>query len=255
MPGCKPHCDSSPFPRANVPFSVSTEIYQAQYRVLEAFALFNVILSMYFHVLFLPWLLFTISKVWGFLLLLLFLAWKCHARGERTVWTTPVTSVPWFHSGKLNEKNGTLPLPVTAPADRKRSKDAGAFKPAKEKGQQRAKPQDLGKIRTTGLTPTKTRQPSYEYKHGYWLPKSADAPPAPAPPPKGSTSRSKTRERRNTSQDRHDTRGRTQDRGRSHRSTKDRSLTRGNSGSKKPSARPPPAATHDRYHRDASPRR
>ena len=198
------------------------------------------------------------SKVLGFLLLLLFLAWRHHSHGERTVWTTPVTSFPWFHSSQdaLNEKEGKLPPPVTAPVDRSRSKGAGALNPAKGKHQQqRAKPQDLGKIRTTGLTPPpKNRQPSYEYRHGYWLPTSADAPPAPAPPPKATVSRTNTRDRQ-SSRDRSREGGRTRERGRSHRpTTRDRSLQRGNSGSMRPAAGPG-QSSRDRYYRDASPRR
>jgi len=161
-----------------------TETYQAQYRVMEAFSLFNVIL------------------IWAFLLLLLFLAWRHHARGHRTVWVTPVTSFPWFYSSQsaAKGKEAELPPPVTAPVDRSRSKGAGALDVPYDKYQQqkRAKPQDLGKIRTTELTPPpKNRQPSYEYKHGYWLPKSADAPSGPPPPPpKPTVSRSNTRDRR-----------------------------------------------------------
>lgn len=223
--------------------SFTTEIYQAQYRVLEAFSLFNVIL------------------IWGFLLFLLFLALRHHTRGNRGVWTTPVTAVPWFYSAEYaaQEKEAKLPPPVTAPVDRSRSKGAGALNIAKDtqkQQQKRARPQDLGKIRTTGLTPPpKGRQQSYEYKHGYWLPKSADAPPAPPPPPKASVSRSNTRDRQ-SSRDRSRDRSRPHERGRSHRSTRDPSLTRGNSGSsRRHGAGHPPPTARDRYYRDASPRR
>ena len=197
-------------------------------------------------------------QVWGFLLFLLFLAWRHHAHGQRTVWVTPVTSFPWFYSSKeaMYEKEAKLPPPVTAPVDRSRSRGAGALNIPKDQQQKRARPQDLGKIRTTGLTtPPKTRQPSYEYKHGYWLPKSADAPPGPPPPPKPTVSRSNTRDRQ-TSRDQSRESGRSRERGRSHRSTtRDRSLTRGNSGGKRPAAGPPPPNARDRYYRDASPRR
>lgn len=215
----------------------STEIYQAQYRVLEAFAIFNVIL------------------IWGFLLFLLFLAWRFHARGDRAVWTTPVTAVPWFYANDYaaREKESKLPPPVTAPVDRSRTKGAGALgSPEKTSSpQKRARPQDLGKIRTTELTPPpKSRHQSYEYKHGYWLPKSADAPPAPAPPPKASVSRSNTRQ---SSRERSREGNRSHERGRSNRRpTRDRSLNRGNSASRRHG--PPPTA-RDRYYRDASPRR
>lgn len=217
----------------------TTEIYQAQYRVLEAFSLFNVILIL------------------GFFLFLLFLAWRHHSRGEHTVWTSPVTDVPWFYSSDyVREKEAKLPPPVTSPVDRSRAKGAGALSTPKDfqpqPPQKRARPQDLGKIRTSELTPPpKSRHQSYEYKHGYWLPKSADAPPAPGPPPppKRSVSRSNTRQ---SSRERSREGGRSHERGRSHRSTRDQSLTRGNSRSKRHG--PPPTA-RDRYYRDASPRR
>jgi len=237
-------CFTSDAVSGQVPLAMpnfTTEAYQSQYRVMEAFSLFNVIL------------------IWAFLLLLLFLAWRHHSAGRRTVWTTPVTSFHWFYSTQdaINDKESKLPPPVTAPVDRSRSRGAGALSPPKHKHQQqqRARPQDLGKIRTTGLnSPPKTRQPSYEYKHGYWLPKSADAPPAPPPPPKATVSRSNTRDRQ-SSRDRSREGGRSHDRGRSHRSTtRDRSLTRGNSGSNRPAAGSG-HVTRDRYLRDASPRR
>jgi len=225
-------------------------------------------------------------------LFLLFLALRRHSRGERTVWTTPVTAVSWFPSRgyAMDEKKAKLPLPVTTPVGRSRSKGAGALDPLKQ--QKRAKPQDLGKIRTNDLTPPKSRQQSYEYKHGYWLPKSADAPPAPRPPPKAKDShshartqsrrpsRERTREKktdrpphrhRSRHRDGSLTRGRrdgSSTRGRRDgsptrgrrggsptRGRRDGSLTRGNSGNKKPSAGNPPPATLDLFYRDASPRR
>ncbi|KAH7887730.1 hypothetical protein F5I97DRAFT_1805033 [Phlebopus sp. FC_14] len=71
----------------------STETYQAQYRVLEAFSLFNVIL------------------VWGFLLFLLGMALKHYYRVNRNVWYSPVTSYPWFGS---KSKSSKLPAPVSS---------------------------------------------------------------------------------------------------------------------------------------------
>ncbi|OAX43484.1 hypothetical protein K503DRAFT_847149 [Rhizopogon vinicolor AM-OR11-026] len=76
----------------------STETYQAQYRVLEAFSLFNVIL------------------VWSFLLFLLALAVKHHYRVNRNVWYTAVTSYPWFGKSVSQSK---LPAPISS---RSRSK-------------------------------------------------------------------------------------------------------------------------------------
>ncbi|KAJ8595982.1 hypothetical protein M405DRAFT_806217 [Rhizopogon salebrosus TDB-379] len=71
----------------------STETYQAQYRVLEAFSLFNVIL------------------VWAFLLLLLALAVKHHYRVNRNVWYIAVTNYPWFGKGISQSK---LPAPISS---------------------------------------------------------------------------------------------------------------------------------------------
>jgi hypothetical protein len=83
--------------------SFSTETYHAQYRVLEAFSLFNVIL------------------IWGFLLLLLGLALRQHFMGETLVWYCPVTAYPWFN--KYSKYSPRLPPPVTV--QRGRSKDYG----------------------------------------------------------------------------------------------------------------------------------
>jgi hypothetical protein len=70
----------------------STETYQAQYRVLEAFSLFNVIL------------------VWGFLLFLLGMTLKHYYRVNRNVWFIPVTVYPWFGPRSSMSK---LPAPVS----------------------------------------------------------------------------------------------------------------------------------------------
>lgn len=71
----------------------STETYQAQYRVLEAFSLFNVILIL------------------AFLLFLLALTVKHHFRVNRNVWYIAVTEYPWF--GK-NISQSKLPAPVSS---------------------------------------------------------------------------------------------------------------------------------------------
>lgn len=71
----------------------STDTYQAQYRVLEAFSLFNVIL------------------IWGFLIFLLGMAVKHYYRVNRNVWFISVTSYPWFGS---NAKSAKLPAPVVS---------------------------------------------------------------------------------------------------------------------------------------------
>ncbi|KAH7929459.1 hypothetical protein BV22DRAFT_1029508 [Leucogyrophana mollusca] len=80
----------------------STDTYQAQYRVLEAFSLFNVIL------------------IWGFLLFLLGMALRHHFRVNRRVWYISVTSYPWF--GKGSSSGAKLPAPVSA---RSRSRSRG----------------------------------------------------------------------------------------------------------------------------------
>lgn len=95
----------------------STDTYHAQYRVLEAFSLFNTIL------------------VWGFLLLLLALALRQHTAGHRSQWNCAVTSYPWFGGdngkgkgspgGKYTTRNkGKLPEPVTS-RSRSRSRSRG----------------------------------------------------------------------------------------------------------------------------------
>jgi len=73
----------------------STETYQAQYRVLEAFSLFNVIL------------------VWSFFLFLLGLTLRHHLRGNRKVWRTPVNIYPWF-APRSSPQSKQLPAPVTS---------------------------------------------------------------------------------------------------------------------------------------------
>ncbi|KII95197.1 hypothetical protein PLICRDRAFT_34036 [Plicaturopsis crispa FD-325 SS-3] len=83
----------------------STETYHAQYRVLEAFALFNAAL------------------LWGFLIFLLFLALRLHFMyGRRSMWYRPVSVFAWF--GPHN-KSG-LPAPNTSRnRGRSRSKSRG----------------------------------------------------------------------------------------------------------------------------------
>jgi hypothetical protein len=72
----------------------NTDTYHAQYRVLEAFSLFNAILF------------------WGFFIILLCLALRQHTLGEYQVWHVPVTSYPFFnHYSKSSAK---LPQPVTS---------------------------------------------------------------------------------------------------------------------------------------------
>jgi len=86
--------------------SFSTDVYHAQYRVLEAFSVFNAIL------------------IWGFFAILLALAIKHHFSGETQVWYCPVTSYPWFakYSNKSKKALPKLPAPVTARTGGSRSK-------------------------------------------------------------------------------------------------------------------------------------
>lgn len=72
----------------------TTETYQAQYRVLEAFSFFNMIL------------------IWAFLIFLLVLALRQHSMGRRNVWVTSVSAYPWF--GPFGKQDGGLPRPVTS---------------------------------------------------------------------------------------------------------------------------------------------
>jgi len=88
----------------------STETYQAQYRVLEAFSLFNAILIL------------------GLLLFLFGLALKHHNSGHKEVWLSPVTTFDWFNRG--SKKAGKLPAPVTARHVRSQSQSKTPYTPA-----------------------------------------------------------------------------------------------------------------------------
>ncbi|KAI0722937.1 hypothetical protein C8Q76DRAFT_721005 [Earliella scabrosa] len=70
----------------------NTETYHAQYRVLEAFSFFNMIL------------------IFGFLVLLLVLTLRQHRAGKKHVWTEPVTDMWLARNGRAV---GKLPAPVT----------------------------------------------------------------------------------------------------------------------------------------------
>jgi len=78
----------------------STGTYHTQYRVLEVFSLFNLILLM------------------GYLFLLLGLALRRHFKGDRGVWQSCVTTTPWFSS---SVSLGKLPSPATAAGKTSRS--------------------------------------------------------------------------------------------------------------------------------------
>ncbi|EIN10629.1 hypothetical protein PUNSTDRAFT_132714 [Punctularia strigosozonata HHB-11173 SS5] len=72
----------------------STETYHAQYRVLEAFSIFNVVIIL------------------GFLLFLMALAVRHHLNGSREVWIRPVPVYGWFTP---TTKSSKLPQPATTP--------------------------------------------------------------------------------------------------------------------------------------------
>ncbi|EIM88436.1 uncharacterized protein STEHIDRAFT_155789 [Stereum hirsutum FP-91666 SS1] len=90
----------------------TTETYHAQYRVLEAFALFNVVL------------------IWGFGLLLFGLALRHYFKGTRQIWLVPVTGVNWFASSQPKRTaSGRLPAPVTS-RQRSVTKPSAAIMPS-----------------------------------------------------------------------------------------------------------------------------
>ncbi|KAF8592337.1 hypothetical protein K439DRAFT_1400057 [Ramaria rubella] len=78
--------------------SFTTDTFHAQYRVVEAFSLFNAILS------------------WAYFLTLLVLALRHHHLGWKRVWQTSATSSPMQRrpSEKPSQRSGSLPAPVTA---------------------------------------------------------------------------------------------------------------------------------------------
>jgi len=80
----------------------STGTYQAQYRVLTAFSLFNVILIL------------------GFASVLLWLVLRQHFEGKQEAWSYPVTTYPWFKTSSKPKWTSKLPAPVTAQAGQSR---------------------------------------------------------------------------------------------------------------------------------------
>jgi hypothetical protein len=118
----------------------STETFQAQYRVLEAFSIFNIIL------------------IWLFLLFLLFLALRHHRWGNRSVWLASVTAYPWFAGPEL--QNGKLPAPVSAKRTQSsRSRSAGA-------GELYEKRPSHRRAASSRQPPTRNEQST----HVFWIP-------------------------------------------------------------------------------------
>jgi hypothetical protein len=101
-------------------------MYHAQYRVLEAFSILNLILGACSRNLSVETQQFIYTFiVVGFLIFLFFLAIRQHRRGYRKVWLYPVPIYPWFqgknagvYAHQSSMRNKELPKPVTA-------KDAG----------------------------------------------------------------------------------------------------------------------------------
>ncbi|THG96314.1 hypothetical protein EW145_g7801 [Phellinidium pouzarii] len=112
----------------------TTAIFHAQYRVLEAFSIFNLIL------------------VWGFLLVISFLAYRQHRKGYK-VWLYPVPAYPWFgrrtgsspymhnsqSQSQSQSRNKGLPIPVTAKDNHR--KGSTRRSPAKTVDAEKAKPE------------------------------------------------------------------------------------------------------------------
>lgn len=97
-----------------VPMEMSgfnTETFHAQYRVLEAFSIFNIIL------------------IWAFLLMLLTLALRQHRWGNRGIWLESVTAFPWF-AGR-DAQTGKLPVALPDPVSAKRSNTMSTDKSSK----------------------------------------------------------------------------------------------------------------------------
>ncbi|KAK7695796.1 hypothetical protein QCA50_000434 [Cerrena zonata] len=118
----------------------NTDTYRSQYRVLEAFSIFNIIL------------------IWGFLLTLLALAIRKHRGGDRSVWIASVTSYPWFGG-----KDKQLPPPATARRTRSgRSQTRGGPR-LPEKEELPTPPRRHG---STRQPPTRNEAPTYVH----WIP-------------------------------------------------------------------------------------
>jgi len=103
----------------------STDTYHAQYRVLEAFALFSAVMT------------------WAFFIFLLALA----IRKPRKVWYSPVTSVPWFGGSAV-----TVPRRDSTQArsrSRQRMEQIGLPSPVTQRGRSRSRSRHLPLIEKT----------------------------------------------------------------------------------------------------------
>jgi len=124
-------CSTSELDTEPLDTGFSTDAYHAQYRVIEAFSLFNVIL------------------IWGFLLFLLCLALRQHLEGKQEAWSYPVTTYPWFNTGG-KRKLSKLPAPVTARTGRSHSRS----RPYEERG----RPSYTEKSRGRGQSQTRHKR-------------------------------------------------------------------------------------------------
>ncbi|KAL4242072.1 hypothetical protein ABKN59_000431 [Abortiporus biennis] len=137
----------------------NTETYHAQYRVLEAFSIFNVIL------------------IFAFLFMLSFLAFRHHRWGTKHVWTSSVTAFPWF--GGPDAQTGKLPVPVTSPAvsrSHSQTRPQGQVSRSQSQSRGRAlapapppeheKPAMPRRLPSTHHSPTRNEAPTYVY----WIP-------------------------------------------------------------------------------------
>ncbi|KAH9943406.1 uncharacterized protein BXZ73DRAFT_74369 [Epithele typhae] len=109
----------------------NTEMYQAQYHVLEAFSFFNMILRS--------------PKVLGFFVLLLVLALRQQRMGTKHVWIMPVAAIAWF--GRTDKPSGKLPAPVThrsrSVSRRPRAEESEKEKPSRTRSRSRSRPADV----------------------------------------------------------------------------------------------------------------
>jgi len=77
---------------------LSDDTFAAQYRVLQAFSIFNAIL------------------IFGYFLLLLMLALRWRFSGKKSIWVAGVTKQDWFRKKPAGRRKPSLPTPVTAKA-------------------------------------------------------------------------------------------------------------------------------------------
>ena len=157
----------------SVTATVSTDTYQAQYRVLEAFSLFNVALGERgFQCV--SAVILTNFAVWGFLLLLFGLALRQYLLGNRHVWLTPVTTYNWFGKAAKQSRTQQLPLPVTARTGRSasRSKPAAPSPPRPHRSEKPAPVAHASRKNQTyhvsTMRPEQARHTSDRNKYDYY---------------------------------------------------------------------------------------